>query len=325
MQPSANAKNPRVSFVIRAFNEQKHLGNLLAAIEQQSFRDYEIILVDSGSTDATLEIAARYPVRVLHIQPSDFTFGRSLNMGLAAARGEFAVLASAHVVPLSREWLANLIAPFDDPVVAIAYGKQRGGEGTKFSESQHFIKWFPEETDLDQPSPFCNNANLALRLSAWKAQPYDEHLTGLEDIAWSSALREQGYKIAYVAEAGVAHLHDESPVQVINRHRREALALRQILPKSRFSLGNMLSLFVRSVFSDLGAALRQGVLLRELGGIIAFRFLQYWGTYRGYRGPLTPSPALQQVFYYPPSSLEKKSSSGAKAADRRGENPASVR
>lgn len=325
MQPSATAKKPRVSFVIRAYNEQKHLGNLLDSIQQQSFQDYEIILVDSGSTDATLEIAARHPVRLIHIKPSDFTFGRSLNLGLAAARGEFAVLASAHVLPLSRDWLANLIAPFDDPVVAIAYGKQRGGEGTKFSEGQHFIKWFPEVSDWDQPSPFCNNANLALRLSVWKDQPYDEHLTGLEDIAWSSALREQGYKIAYVAEAGVAHLHDESPAQIINRHRREALALRQILPKSKFSLGNMLSLFARSAWNDLGVALRQGVLLREWWGILAFRFLQYWGTYRGYQGPVQPSPDLQKVFYYPPSILEQKSAGGAKPSGQPGENPASVR
>ncbi|MCW5875543.1 MAG: glycosyltransferase family 2 protein [Anaerolineales bacterium] len=325
MQPPASAKSPRVSIVIRAFNEQKHLGNLLEAIQQQTFSDHETILVDSGSTDATLDIATRYPVRVVHIKPADFTFGRSLNVGLAAARGELAVLASAHVLPLSGDWLAQLVAPFADPQVAIAYGRQRGGEGSKFSEDQHFRKWFPDQSDPDQQRAFCNNANLALRLSLWKEDPYDEELTGLEDIAWASARREQGYKIAYVAVAGVAHLHDETSAQIVNRHRREALALRQILPASRFSLANFASLFARSALSDMAAARRQGRLLRELGGILSFRFLQYWGTYRGYRDPLQPGAELKQVFYYPPDALEHKPvASGDGTAQRPGENPAKV-
>jgi glycosyltransferase involved in cell wall biosynthesis len=137
------AKKPRGSVVIRAFNEEKHIGNLLEALGRQTFQDLETILVDSGSTDHTLGIASRYPVKVQHIKPSEFTFGRSLNVGLRAASGEIAVLASAHVLPLNDEWLAALVAPFADAKVALAYGKQRGGPGTKFSEARHFVRWFP--------------------------------------------------------------------------------------------------------------------------------------------------------------------------------------
>ncbi len=299
---------PRVSIVIRAFNEEGHLGNLLEAIKNQTYQDYEIILVDSGSTDHTLAIAGRYPVMVQHIKPGDFTFGRSLNLGLSLARGEIAVLASAHVLPLTNDWLEKLITPFEDPEIALAYGKQRGGTGSKFSEAQHFLRWFPDHSESDQKHAYCNNANLALRLSLWRKQPFDETLTGLEDLAWSSALREQGHKIAYVAEAAVAHLHDESSAQIMNRHRREAIALKRILPKSRFTLWHFAGLFVRSVISDWGAAFRQHIFLREAAGIISFRFFQYFGTYRGYRDPLDPSLELKQVFYYPPGSLEKRSS-----------------
>lgn len=301
-----SARTPRVSIVIRAFNEEKHIGNLLEAISRQTFQDYEIILVDSGSTDRTLPIATRYPVRVEHIKPGDFTFGRSLNLGLSKARGEIAVMASAHVLPLDNGWLENLVAPFADERVALAYGKQRGAAGSKFSEAQHFLRWFPDHSEPNQQHAYCNNANLALRLSLWKENPFDETLTGLEDLAWSSTLREQGHKIAYVAEAAVAHLHNESPAQIVNRHRREAIALKRILPQSRFSLWNFASLFLRSVLSDWGAALRQRVFLREAIDILSFRFLQYLGTYRGYRDPVDPSLELKNVFYYPPGSLEKR-------------------
>jgi glycosyltransferase involved in cell wall biosynthesis len=296
---------PHVSIIIRAFNEERHLGALLEVISRQSYKDYEIILVDSGSTDRTLSIAARYPVKLLHIKPEEFTFGRSLNLGLRAAAGGFAVLASAHVLPLHHDWLKNLIAPFEDPKVAIAYGKQRGGAGSKFSESQHFIRWFPDVSDFDQKRPYCNNANLALRHSVWEEQNFDETLTGLEDLAWASVQQERGYKIAYVAEAGVAHLHDETSDQIMNRHRREAITLKRLLPKSRFTIWHLASLYVRSVFTDCKAALKQNIFLREVSGIFSFRFLQYLGTFRGYRDPIDPSQSLTQVFYYPPGSLEK--------------------
>jgi len=303
-----SARKPRASIVIRAFNEEKHLGNLLNAISHQTLQDCEIILVDSGSTDRTLAIAARYPVIIEHIKPDDFTFGRSLNLGLSVAQGEIAVLASAHVLPLNTHWLEYLVAPFADDKVALAYGKQRGGAGSKFSETRHFQRWFPENSDLDQQHAYCNNANLALRLSLWRKHPFDESLTGLEDLAWSSTLRGQGYKIAYVAEAGVSHMHDEGSAQILNRHRREAIALKRILPKSRFTPWHFVSLFLRSVISDWGAALRQRVFPREAIGIVSFRFLQYLGTYRGYRDPVDPSLELKNVFYYPPGSLEKRNS-----------------
>jgi len=308
-------KLPRVSIVIRAFNEEKHIGRLLAAIRKQTVRNPEVILVDSGSTDKTLAIARPYRVRVVHIKPKDFTFGRSLNVGIAAARGDVVVLASAHVLPMHNDWLANLVAPFGDAKVALAYGKQRGTKDSKFSETQHWLRWYPGRSNFDQAHGYCNNANAAIRRRVWKQNPFDEELTGLEDLAWGSWARQTGYKIAYVANAGVLHLHDEDSAQIVNRHRREAIAMKQILPASRFTLVNFVSMFVRRTFSDFAAALRARVFLSEALGIISFRFLQYWGTYKGYRDPAKPNQKLRQVFYYPPGLLEPhKNSKPSRAA-----------
>jgi rhamnosyltransferase len=300
-------QKPFASIVIRAFNEEKHIGNLLQSLQQQTFHDFEIILVDSGSTDRTLAIAALFPVQVLHIKPGEFTFGRSLNIGLRAARGQVAVLASAHVLPLASDWLEKIVAPFEDPKVGLVYGKQRAGVGGKFSEAQHLLRWFPEHSNLDQQHAYCNNANLALRLSLWEQHPFDENLTGLEDLAWASYWHQNGVKLAYVSEAGVTHFHNEKPAQIVNRHRREAIALKRILPQSHFTLKDFASQYVRSVASDLRAAAHQRIFLREAAGIFAFRALQYYGTYRGYHDPADPAANLKHVFYYPPGSLEPRS------------------
>ncbi len=301
---SSSSKTLRVSIIIRALNEEKHLGRLLGAIARQGLRDPEVILVDSGSTDRTLTIARQHKAKIVHIRPQDFTFGRSLNLGIRRASGDVIVLASAHVFPEHDDWLAKLVAPFADTQVAMTYGKQRGTDESQFSENQHFRKWFPDHSNLQQPHGFANNANSAVRKKVWQAMPFDEELTGLEDLAWASWAHAEGYTIAYVAEAGVYHIHNETAAQIINRHRREAIALRQILPASTFSFLNFLSLFVRTTLSDYAAALRQGQFLRQLINIPRFRFLQYWGTYRGYRDPAQPSSQLKRVFYYPPDSLE---------------------
>ena len=197
---------PKCSIVIRCFNEQKYIGLLLEGILQQTEKDVEIILVDSGSTDNTLQIASQYPVKIISIKSEDFTFGRALNLGIREAQGEFIVIASAHVYPTNAFWLENLLAPFQNPQVVLTYGRQIGNELTKFSEHQVFKKWFPQDINVIQDHPFCNNANAAIRKTTWQTFQYDETLTGLEDLDWAKRALVLKHKIAYNSEAVIVHI-----------------------------------------------------------------------------------------------------------------------
>jgi rhamnosyltransferase len=297
---------PLCSIVIRAFNEEKHLGKLLSGIQMQDYPAREVILVDSGSTDRTLDIASQYPVKVVQIDSSQFTFGRSLNLGIAASVGEFIVIISAHCYPVYPDWLDQLIKPFDDELVAVSYGKQRGAESNHFSEHQFFRTYFPDLSQPNQGQPFTHNANAAIRRSLWEKHPYDENITGLEDLAWSSWAKAEGYRIAYVAEAEITHIHEETFRQVHNRYQREAIALKQILPKSRFTLRNMVSMLLRKLVRDLSQAKRERVFWKEIWNIIMFRMLQYLGTWQGYRYSGKIDQGLHRKFYYPPGILTEK-------------------
>jgi len=289
----------KCSIVIRAYNEEKHITRLFEGIQMQTVGDVEVILVDSGSTDSTVAIAQEHRAKVVHIQPQEFTFGRSLNIGIRSASRELLVIASAHVYPIYPDWLERLLEPFKDPQVALAYGRQRGAETTRFSEHQIFARWFPEHSDLRQTHPFCNNANAAIRRPLWEQHPYDETLTGLEDLAWASWATREGHALAYVAEAEIAHVHDETPHGVFNRYRREAMAFKRLYPEAHFSLYDCLRLAGGNMSSDLWHAGRERVWSRSFVSIIWFRWMQFWGTYQGYResGPLTWQ--LRQTFYYP--------------------------
>ena len=288
------------SLVIRAYNEEKYLGRLLQGVRQQTLSDVEIILVDSGSTDDTVSIAEAYSARIIHIQPSDFTFGRSLNLGIAAATREWVAIASAHVYPVYPDWLERLLEPFSNSAIGLTYGKQRGGpDTTKFSEHEIFARWFPDQSNLRQVHPFCNNANAAIRKSLWQEHPYDETLTGLEDLAWAKWAQQRGQTIAYVAEAEIIHLHNETPKGVFNRYRREAMAFKRIYPEAHFSLYDVARMTGGNIANDLWQAGQQGLLLNSLLSIFWFRWNQFWGTYQGYRQSPEWNWQLRQTFYYP--------------------------
>ncbi len=293
----------KCSLVIRAYNEEKHIGRLLEGIQQQTIRDVEIILVDSGSTDGTVSVAESFGARLVHIPSAEFTFGRSLNLGVRAATREWVVIASAHVYPVYPDWLESLLRPFEDEKVALAYGKQRGPESARFSEQQIFHQWFPDASKPRQETAFCNNANAAIRRSLWEDNPYDETLTGLEDLAWAKWAKEQGYAIAYVAEAEIIHVHDETPRGVFNRYRREAMAFKRIHPEAHFNLYDFVRLTAANILSDLWHAARERALWRNFTSMFWFRFMQFYGTRVGYRESSLLTPQLRETFYY---ALERK-------------------
>jgi len=288
-----------VSVIVRCFNEERHIGRLLSGLVRQARPADQIIVVDSGSTDATLAIASRFPVEIHSIEPERFSFGRSLNIGCRAASGDLLVFVSAHVYPVYDTWLSELTAPFSDPDVALAYGRQTGNGHTKYSEHRVMERWFPATSVARQDHPFCNNANAAVRRVVWASQPYDEELTGLEDLDWAKRAFEAGHAISYVATAPVVHAHEESWSQILNRYRREAIAHKRIYREQRMSAIEAIRLAAANTASDYVHAARDGVLGANLGSIPAFRAAQFLGTYRGFRQRGEASAVLRRRFYYP--------------------------
>lgn len=289
------------SIVIRCYNEEQYIGRLLSGIMEQTHSNVEIIIVDSGSTDATISIASRYPIKLVTIKPEEFSFGRSLNLGCQAATGDILVFASAHVYPVYQDWLEQLLVPFTDANVALTYGKQRGCDTTQYSEHQIFATWFPEQSQISQKQdhPFCNNANAAIRRNLWLQYPYNEDLTGLEDLDWAKRVMQAGYQVAYVPEAEIIHVHQETPRRIYNRYRREAIALKQIYPEEQFHLWDFVRLFIANTVSDYYHAWHDRYFTQNLLSVPLFRLMQFWGTYQGFAQRNLSNKQLRQTFYYP--------------------------
>lgn len=292
----------KATVIIRTYNEARHLPELLESIRTQivSNVELEVLVVDSGSTDDTLDIARGFHCRIEHIRKEDFSFGRSLNTGCAAATGDALVFISGHCIPASDMWLDRLLEPLAEGRAALAYGRQMGNGLSRFSECRIFEKYYPKDSRVPQQEGFfCNNANAALLRDVWQANPFDESLAGLEDMHLAKQLVGKNMAVAYVAEAAVYHLHDETWEEIKNRFERESIALQYIMPEIHVSFEDFLRYASSSILLDSRAAMQQKELFRRLGEIVMYRIAQYWGSYRGNHYHRIMSRQRKERYFYP--------------------------
>ena len=110
---------------------------------------------------------------------------------------------------------------------------------------------------------------------------------------------EQGGNVAYVADAAVYHIHNESWIQTRRRYEREAIALQKIMPEVHVGRLDIIRYIWASVTSDAQAAVMDRCFIREISGIVKFRFAQYTGTYRGNHDLRNLSKKQKENYYYP--------------------------
>ena len=203
----------RVNIIIRTLNEGKWLPLCLSGLEKQNYQDFNLTIVDSGSTDNTLEIAENYQrVEKKIIEITQFKPGKAINVGAKAHNSEFIVLLSAHCVPVDDEWLSFLVSYLDEHTdVVAAYGRQVPFNFTGSDDARDLAYTFRGETNKST-SPFFHNANSILRNRLLKEIPFDEDVEHIEDMIWAQKLSNFHYKIGYIKEASVIHYHG------INQH-----------------------------------------------------------------------------------------------------------
>ena len=274
--------NPKVSIIIRTLNEAEFLPNLFHMIRKQSYKNHETIVVDSGSLDGTHEIAKKHSDVFLSIDKNDFTFGFAINYGIRHATGDLACIVSAHTKPTNEHWLSELVNAFESKSpqngIAMSYGKQIGHEKSNFSEAMDFTRSFGDhEIYQSNSNYFCNNANAMIRKDLWESHPFNEQLTGLEDIEWSKYWMDKGFQVVYKPDACIEHIHHENGKQIRNRFWRESIAARSI---------GVLS--VINIFSEIPRQLT--LLLKDiyyffmlsgkghLSNIVTYRFNRLIGT-----------------------------------------------
>ncbi|MFA6316392.1 MAG: glycosyltransferase family 2 protein [Elusimicrobiota bacterium] len=197
--------SPIVSIIIRTKNEERWIGRCLRMVFKQDFRRSEVLVVDNGSTDRTLAIARKFPVRVLSI--GSYRPGKALNAGIRASSSQFIACLSAHCIPSDARWLGRLVAGMRSARVAGVYGRQLPMAYTSDVDKRDLLLTFGLDRRVQVRDGFFHNANSLIRRSVWEKTPFDEKTPNIEDRIWGETVVKRGLRLVYEPSAAVYHYH----------------------------------------------------------------------------------------------------------------------
>ena len=207
-----------ISIVIPVKDGGQDLVRCLDAISRQETDDeFEVVIVDSGSRDGSVEVARSHGARVQEIDSSEFNHGATRNLGARQASGDVLVFISQDAEPIGSDWLRLLTAPLrDDDELAGVYGRQLARDDAVPPErffldflygARPRVQQISGPSEISMESTLFSNANSAIRRSAWEKFPFAGDIIMSEDQEWSRRVLIAGWRLAYEPRAVVRHSH----------------------------------------------------------------------------------------------------------------------
>ncbi len=293
-----------VSVVIPTLNGATTIAAVLDAVAGQQHEPRpEVVAVDSGSTDGTLDLLDGRVDRLLHVSPEKFDHGGTRNLGIDASRGELVVLLVQDAIPADPRWLAELCAPLAaDPGVAGSFARQRPRPSASRLARHALERWVASGTEpfvsrLASPDELAamdparrhlrcafDNVCSCLRRDVWRRHPLPR-TSFAEDLEWARTVLLAGWGLAYAPAAEVLHSHDRPVAEELARtrlaHRRlgELFGLRTIPTAGSLvrAIATTLPDHLRCVAAGPGPAPGPREVARALALSVAWPLGQYLG------------------------------------------------
>lgn len=229
--------SPDVSIVVPVYNGETYLEEVLISVFSQktAFR-FEVIVIDSGSTDKSLEIIEKYPVRLHKIPKNEFGHGRTRNLGAKLGAGKYVIFLTQDATPASDYWLENLVKVLADDDWAIgSYSRQLprpdcnpmemrdityGAPPISMVKKVDFRDEFQKKVYENHYQQFIvfSDVSSCIRKDIFDIMPFDEKILMVEDQEWCKRAIEAGYKVIYESSSAVYHSHNHSLKSAYKRH-----------------------------------------------------------------------------------------------------------
>lgn len=234
--PTNHVVSPRISVIIPTYNAGSGLRELLTRLQGQTIQPYEIIVVDSSSSDGTAETARQCGARVFTVLQSEFDHGGTRNYAAGLAGGDILVFMTQDAMPADSNMLFELTRPLQDEKVACSYGRQLAREDATILERMMREYNYPDipaskdKSDLPKlgiKTFFCSNVCAAIRKEAFvEAGRFPEPVIFNEDLFLAAKCILQGYTVIYAAQAQVIHSHNYSLMQQFRRFFDNGVSMR---------------------------------------------------------------------------------------------------
>jgi rhamnosyltransferase len=218
--------DPFVSIILRSYNEAWALRETLRALRVQDYKNWELIVIDSGSTDGSVELIRQAnPAHFIQIRHEDYNPSRVMNKGMQLAGSGFGIFLNADATPQGPDWLRPLVVGLQDPQVAAVFGKQIPRPDCRAVYAHDYERCFGPKRESTQWEHFFSMVSSGLRKDIWSRRGFLEKMQYSEDDEYTRWCRAEGYYILYVAESVVMHSHNYTPQQAYKRSFGEAKAL----------------------------------------------------------------------------------------------------
>ncbi len=245
---------PYISIIVRSYNDIKYIEQTMQMIKRQNLTDFEIINVDSSSSDGTFGIVKRCnPDGIVYqIKPGSYIPGKVLNEAISKSKGDIIVFNNSDCIPQNEHWLENLIRPLlEDKEIISTFGNQlprpnaipvvRKDSERAFGDGKISANWFH----------FFSLATSAVTRKAITEFPFDNNIQYSEDIEWSFRMKKMGKKIVYVPDAIVEHSHNYTLKEVKKRFHGEGVAEGKIYGLHKTFFGDFLKPFIAEFLRDI--------------------------------------------------------------------------
>jgi len=277
---------PEVSIIMRSFNEGWALQDTLNGLRAQTFTAWELIVIDSGSSDGSVElIQAAGPKHFVQIQPQEYNPSRVMNRGMQLAASEFGIFLNADATPQGSDWLGPLVRALQSPRVAAAFGRQIPRPDCAAVFACDYERCFGPNRESAGWEHFFSMVSSGLRKDVWRQRGFREDLQYAEDDEYTRWCKDQGYEVVYVPESVVMHSHNYSPREVYRRAFGDAQAQAASWPgePSEFNwVKTVLAGWLRDGLKDLQYC-RRTRRMREWPHAVRIRWHQRRGRLAGFR------------------------------------------
>jgi rhamnosyltransferase len=279
-------EDPLVSIILRSFNEAWALGSTLAALRQQEYKNWELIVIDSGSADGSQElIRAAHPAHFVQIQPHEYNPSRVMNHGMRLARSEFGIFLNADATPQGSNWLRPLASTLQDPKVAAVFGRQIPRPDCQAVYACDYDRCFGPSRESVHWDHFFSMVSSGIRKDIWRQRGFLEKLQYAEDDEYTRWAKANGYKVLYCQDSVVIHSHNYTASQAYKRSFGDARALAaswQGQPGEFNFLRTQLFGWASDLRHDLKFCMRQR-RIREFPHAAKIRWEQRRGKLHGFR------------------------------------------
>ena len=278
--------DPSLSIILRSFNEAWALRETLPALAAQHHKPWELIVIDSGSTDGSVELIRQFrPRHFVQIPPTEYNPARVMNQGMRLAASNFAIFLNADATPQGPDWLGPLGTALRDPQVAAVFGRQIPRPDCRAVFAHDYERCFGADLESAKWEHFFSMVSSGLRKDIWAKRGFNERMQYSEDDEYTRWCRAQGYRVVYVPESVVMHSHNYNPAQAYKRSFGEARALAAVWPGTPIEInwpGTVLCGWINDARRDLSFCLRTG-RMREWPHALRIRWHQRRAKLTGFR------------------------------------------